>query len=216
MSRSLTSGTLSQLTNKQVYPIVLVDLTFKDGTIHIFTGLGTLSWNGNTYTGSGQLVKLGPIAEDTAVQAQGLEIQITGVPSNLLAEGLNQCAQGNPVNAYFGFLDASGNVIADPYLAFSGRMDVPTIDEGSETATITLTAENRLIDLDRPRLRNFTEQDQILDYPSDTGFTFVPNLQQLNLIWGKGSSVPLNMAGGGGGATESGGPVRGGKTVNSA
>lgn len=201
MSRSLTSGTAGQLTQKQVYPIVLVQLTFTDGITYAWTGIGNLVWNGNTYTGVGQLGKIGPITEDTAVQAQGLELTLTGVPQNLLNEALGHCAQGNAVLVYFGFLDASGNVIADPYLAFSGRMDVPTIDEGSDTATITLTAENRLIDLDRPRLRNFTEQDQILDYPTDTGFTFVPNLQQLNLIWGKGNSVPLTPAGGGAGAS---------------
>lgn len=215
MSRSLTAGTSGQLTQKQVYPIVLVDLTFKDGVLHFFTGYGSLSWNGNTYTGGGQMVHLGPIAEDTAVQAQGFEIKITGVPANLLSEGLNQCAQGNAVNVYFGFLDASANIITDPYLAFSGRMDVPTIEEGSDTATITITAENRLIDLDRPRLRTFTTADQITEFPTDTGFNFVPQLQELNLTWGKAQNIPLTVGGpgGGGGAFAGGGPGGNGRAA---
>jgi hypothetical protein len=196
MSRSLTSGTLAQATAKSSFPIVLVQITFKDGIQYAWTGIGNLVWSGNTYTGVGQLGKIGPITEDTAVQAQGLQLELTGVPQNLLNEALGQCQQGNAVNVYFGFLDSSGNVIADPYLAFSGRMDVPTIDEGAETATITLTAENRLIDLQRVRQRNFTQQDQILDYPTDTGFTFVPLLQQLNLVWGKAQNVPLTVGGG--------------------
>jgi hypothetical protein len=198
MSRSLTSGTLAQATAKSSFPIVLVQITFKDGIQYAWTGIGNLVWSGNTYTGVGQLGKIGPITEDTAVQAQGLQLELTGVPQTLLNEALGQCQQGNAVNVYFGFLDASGNVIADPYLAFSGRMDVPTIDEGAETATITLTAENRLIDLQRVRQRNFTQQDQILDYPTDAGFTFVPLLQQLNLVWGKAQNVPLSMSGGNG------------------
>src|SRR5438270_12468583 len=162
MSRALTSGTLAQALANHCAPIVLVQLTFTDGIQYAWTGIGNLVWNGNTYTGVGQLGKIGPITEDTAVQAQGLQLELTGVPQNLLNEALGHCAQGNAVLVYFGFLDASGNVIADPYLAFSGRMDVPTIDEGAETATITLTAENRLIDLQRVRVRNFTQQDQIL------------------------------------------------------
>src|SRR5690242_16943102 len=136
MSRSLTSGALAQILAKQVSPIVLVDIAFKDGTVHCWTGIGNITWNLNTYTGVGQLGKIGPITEDTSVQAQGLELGLTGVPQNLLNEALGQCQQGNAVNVYIGFLDSSGNIIADPYLAFSGRMDVPTIDEGAETATI--------------------------------------------------------------------------------
>jgi hypothetical protein len=209
MSRGLTSGILAELPKGLVYPIILVQITFKDGIQYAWTGIGNLVWSGNTYTGVGQLGKIGPITEDTAVQAQGLQLELTGVPQNLLNEALGQCQQGNAVNVYFGFLDSSGNVIADPYLAFSGRMDIPTIDEGAETATITLTAENRLIDLQRPRQRNFTQSDQIRDFPADTGFQYVALLQQLNLTWGKAQNVPLKVSSGSGNAA--GGPFRFGR-----
>jgi hypothetical protein len=196
MSRSLTSGSLAAALSKRVAPIILAQITFKDGVQYAWTGIGNLVWSGNTYTGIGTLGKIGPITEDTQVQAQGLQLELTGVPQSELNEALGQCQQGNTVNVYFGFLDSSGAIIADPYLAFSGRMDVPTIDEGAETATITLTAENRLVDLQRPRQRNFTHQDQITEFPSDTGFTFVPLLQQLNLVWGKGNNIPVTSSGG--------------------
>jgi hypothetical protein len=198
VARGLTAGIIAQLTQGRVYPIILAQITFKDGIQYAWTGIGNLVWSGNTYTGIGTLGKIGPITEDTQVQAQGLQLELTGVPQSELNEALGQCQQGNTVNVYFGFLDSSGAIIADPYLAFSGRMDVPTIDEGAETATITLTAENRLVDLQRPRQRNFTHQDQITEFPSDTGFTFVPLLQQLNLVWGKGNNIPSRTSAGGG------------------
>jgi hypothetical protein len=63
-------------------------------------------------------------------------------------------------------------------------MDVMTIDETGETCSITLTAENRLIDLERPRVRRYTSEDQKSLHPNDKGFDFVNSLQEAEIKWG--------------------------------
>src|SRR2546430_24288 len=94
-----------------------------------------------------------------------------------------------------------GVVVANPNNARSGRMDVCEITEAGETAVISITAESRLLDLTRSRERRYEKQDQLIDFPGDLGFDFVPSLQELSVVWGKATStsIPHTSSGGGGG-----------------
>lgn len=78
-------------------------------------------------------------------------------------------------------------LLPDPVLIFSGRMDIMEISESGETARITITAENRLIDLRKVNERRYTPQDQRSVYPDDKGFDFVPLIQDAPLLWGRSS-----------------------------
>ena len=59
-----------------------------------------------------------------------------------------------------------------------------TISDGGDTATIKLTAESRLIDLDRSRERRFTSEDQKIEFPDDKGLEYVDDLQDKEIVWG--------------------------------
>lgn len=74
-------------------------------------------------------------------------------------------------------------VIADPYLAFDGRLDVPVIDDAGDTCTIAISYESRLIDLEKARERRWTHDDQQIDFAGDLGFEYVPGLPDQVLTW---------------------------------
>ena len=40
-----------------------------------------------------------------------------------------------------------------------------------------------MIDLQRPKSRRYTKEDQQIDFPTDLGFDFVPELQDIQIIW---------------------------------
>ena len=61
-----------------------------------------------------------------------------------------------------------------------------TIDEGAETSTITTSVESRLVDLERPRSRRYTAENQKQRFSGDKAFDFVESLQNLRLQWGGG------------------------------
>lgn len=75
-------------------------------------------------------------------------------------------------------------IIDTPYEFFNGRLDVPVIDEGAEASTISVNYESELVDLNKPRTRRYTPEDQKEFYPSDEGFDFVPLLQDKTVVWG--------------------------------
>jgi len=75
-------------------------------------------------------------------------------------------------------------LIADPITLFQGRMDQMQAKENGDTATIALTLESNLIDLNKARERRYTDQDQKSDYPSDLFFEYVTGLQNKSITWG--------------------------------
>lgn len=184
MARTLTPGLAAETLAAQLSPILFLEFETAGGTSRAWTGYGTISWNGQSWTGLGHLLGVSAIEESGDVQANGVSISLSGVPAELVSIALAQVRQNKPVRIWLGALNASGGVIADPYLMFQGRFDTAAIEEGAETATITVQAENRLIDLERPRARRYTPDDQAIDYPGDKGLEYVASIQDLTLKWG--------------------------------
>lgn len=183
MSRSVTTAMNNQLTAAELQPFFAVDLAFDGGNLQLWTGYGDITFNSITFTGAGDILTISDVSETSEVQATGITIGFSGVPSTLIASALTETYQGRACTIYFGTL-SSGAVVADPYIVFSGRMDVMNIDDSGSTCDITLQAENRLIDLDRPRGRRYTSEDQKIDYPNDKGLEFIADLQDKEIIWG--------------------------------
>lgn len=195
MARNLTAGTLAELAKSTVKPVIFVEAEFVSGIINVWSGVGQISWDGKSWTGLGRFGGVSAVPESTEVEAQGIVLSLSGIPSDLISKALNDVRPNKPVKIWFGFLNASDAVIADPYLSFSGTMDTPEIDEGGETSTIRIHAESRLVDFNRPRERRWTHEDQQIDYPGDKGFEYVASLQDWNGVWGKagptgGGSIP--------------------------
>jgi hypothetical protein len=195
-SRSLASLLLAEIAKQNVHPVIFAQAEFTSGTVHVWSGIDSISWNSQTWTGLGGFLAFSPITESTEVRADGVEVSLSGIKQSLLTSALSEIRQGRPAKIYFGCMDSSGAVIVDPYQCFSGRIDSCTIDEqidgnGEATCTITLMLENRLIDFQRSRERRYTNQDQQMEYPGDLGFEFVEQIQDWNGQAGNpGSGVP--------------------------
>jgi hypothetical protein len=134
------------------------------------------------------LLNVGAIEETTDVVATGTTVTLSGIPTDLVSACINDARQGLPGQIYLGFLTAAGAVIADPVLAFAGRLDVPTIMDGAERCEIQITYESRLIDLNRAREWRYTHESQQQISPGDRGFEYVAGLQEREIRWGMGQS----------------------------
>lgn len=186
MARALSASLLTALQAGVVKPVVFYEGEFSGGTIRLWSGVGSYSWNGETWTGAGNMLNVGNIPETSSTTAQGFVVSLSGQLSSLVAIALAQCRSGLPGRVWLGCFDTDGSLISDPFKAFDGRLDVPNIEDGGEMTTITVSYESRLIDMQVARERRYTDEDQKIDYPEDTGFHFVPSLQDKTLTWGKG------------------------------
>ena len=182
--REATEAMRAVVAGQSISPILLLEAEFASGVVNLWTGFGPLSWDGKTWQGGGNLLEVSQVQETTTTRAAGVSVSLSGIPSEMIALALGEHYQGRPARVWFGVLNESGALMADPMLVFSGRMDVMNIDEGGETSTIGVTVENRLIDLNRPREIRYTHEAQQALYPGDKGFEFVSALQDKEVQWG--------------------------------
>lgn len=206
MSRDLSPTVLDALEDNVIYPFFAIELLF-DGaqTLRLWTGSGTLVYNGIEYYGTGNLLTFDTIEETSEIAAKGATVTLSGVPSEVISLALTEPYQGRKANIYFGtfqkglllqesssyilFEDGSKMFLEDTRTdltqIFSGYMDQMNIDEGADASTVTLTIENKLIDLEKPRTARFTSTYQKALFPNDRGLEFVEDLQTKEIVWGR-------------------------------
>jgi hypothetical protein len=185
--RNLTTAFKDSIIAATVKPLLLIEFFFDGSTLRFWNGVGDLVFETNTYTGSGNLLSIKTITETKNTEARGLSVQLSGIPSSLIAIALAEPYQGRQVKIRFATLDASDNIISDPFTFFSGKADVMEIQESGENSIINLSVENDLLSLNRVNDRRRTPEDQKLKYPGDTFFDQVASLQSTDVVWGRGS-----------------------------
>ena len=209
MSRDLSANTIEAINDDTVHPFFAVELLFDgNNVLRMWTGQGTLVLADETeWAGAGTLLNISTVEETSELAVKGATITLTGIPSEVISLALSQPYQGRVCNIYFGTF-TTGNVLQEnsDYILlqdgskievqstskgfnsiFSGYMDQMNIAENAETASIELSVENKLIDLERARVARFTSGYQKSIYPGDLGLDFVEDLQDRNISWGRKS-----------------------------
>ena len=204
MARDLTSTVQTETQQPVVRPEVFLELDFPSALVWFWTGFGTKIMDGKSFTGVGDFGIPPEIDESDALSPKMVEFTLTGIPSTSISATQTEKYRGRAVRSWFAFLDSSGNIITDPYLWFIGRMDTMSVRESGETADISLTAEDCMVDLNRPRTSRYTPAEQERLYPGDTSMRYVARLSEKPIYWMSAPPSPVAGANGGGLPIESG------------
>jgi len=189
MSRDLTAAVIAAATNPNVRPAFFAFLDLDSGPVRVWTGYGNFVLDGDTYAGVGTFGNISPISESTGVRANGIELSLSGIPAEVVSLVLSEPYRGRPVSLKMAVLDASLAVIADAVEVFAGRIDTMSLNDSGETSVVTIAAESRLIDLERPRETRYTDEEQQRLFPGDLGLEYVAGLQDKELPWGVAAAV---------------------------
>jgi hypothetical protein len=194
MPRNTSSAFLTALAQGTLTLALFAELAFADNTLYLFTGVGTITPAGppalatstfpygQTFTGLGWMAKLSAIPQTTKVQAQNITLSLSGIPPSLVAEATGQVRISGTATIWLGLFSA-GVLINDPVQLFAGALDVPSLSDGGDTSTISITCENPLLSLNLAPNRTFDDVDQQLYFPGDLGMSFVDALANLQLFW---------------------------------
>jgi hypothetical protein len=187
--------------------------TILSAPLYFWTGLGDTTIDGITYIGTGNLMQISSIQETAEIQAAGATLTFSGIPADLLSLALSVPYQGRIGKIKFGLIDADNNLLQletafnmllesgiDIGLEsvdqsnvlvdmFVGYMDQMNIDESPDTATISLSLESKLLDLDKPVIRRYNNESQKALFPNDKAFEFLNDLQGKDLSWGRASET---------------------------
>ena len=187
MARTLHSDFTTAVQAAEIHPVMLAKINTSGGDVLIWSGNGNLVYDGDTYIGTGTLGGVSVVEEKTDLTATGVTFTLSGIPSALISTALGQVQHGRTCQMFLALLNTSTSaIIDDPYELFTGFTDVTTLTEQPDTATINIQAENRLVDLERPRIRRYTDEDQKSGTgdSADVGFEFVQALQDKVIIFG--------------------------------
>lgn len=184
MARALSAAMLTAMATGVVRPLFLYEGEFASGTVRLFTGHGTLSWGGNTFTGDAGMLRITGVAEAGDLSAVNFTVSLNGQSAGPLALAIGQVRRGKIGRVWLGLLDDAGALIADPYLCFRGRADKPEIVPDPTECVVGVAYESRMIDASRRRERRYTSEDQQVEHPGDKGFDQVPALQDTVFAWG--------------------------------
>jgi hypothetical protein len=186
MARDLHADFSTAVQLDEIHPIMLFKVNTSGGDVRVWSGIGDLTYDSETYIGTGTFGGVSATNERTDLTASGVTLSLSGIPSSLVSTALGQVQQGRLCQVWMALLNTStGALVDDPYELFAGFSDVTVLTEQGETSTISIQAENRLVDLERARIRRYTDEDQKSEHSADIGFKFVPSLQDKVILFGK-------------------------------
>ena len=189
-TRNLTDIVRSALDGNVFYPFYTLVLSFDAGDVNLWTGFGDITIGSTTYAGGGEMLKISSVQETADLSVRGIEVTLSGLDNSILPKALGSQYQGRKCNLSFGAFDTgqlqkeSGDFILQEdgskinlelisgglNTVFVGYMDQMNITESGDSSTISLKVENKLIDLESPRVPRYNSGYQQSVFSGDLGY----------------------------------------------
>lgn len=183
MPRTTDTSLIAAIDSPSFQLALFVQLTFSSATVYLWSGYGSVTWNGQTWTGLGTLIGIEAVEDGITVQARGVAVSLSGLDPTLLSDCMAEFVLGGPAIIYL-VPYVSGTLYTVPFTVWLGTMDRPTIEvPDASSAKITINCENTFISMNTPADRRYTTEDQQMQWPDDLGMSFVDGIQNLTTYW---------------------------------
>lgn len=114
MSRGLTTDMITAVQRAELQLILIAEILTDGGAVRVWTGIGDLSFNGETFLGVGQFGSVTSIDETLELAARGISLTLSGIPSSLISSALQDMRQGREITLWMGVIK---NPILDNFVA---------------------------------------------------------------------------------------------------
>ena len=186
--QGLDSSIVNRLGADEQALFFAVKAEFDTDDILVWSGIDDLVIGSDTYTGAGTLLSVSNSEDNLELKSNGLVVALSGMDTTVVNYALTENYQNRPITIFMGYVMGGTNEVAGTLTLFKGRMTSLVINDTPEGSTVTIDAENRLVDLDRPSNLRYTKESQNFLFSGDTGFNRVASLQDKQINWGKSSS----------------------------
>tara|TARA_R110000744_G_scaffold316737_1_gene423369 strand:- start:198 stop:833 length:636 start_codon:yes stop_codon:yes gene_type:complete len=183
--QGLDASIVNRLGANEQALFLAVKAEFDTDDIMVWSGTGDITIASESYTGAGSLLSIGTVEDTTEIKSSGMDVAISGMDTTVLNYALTENYQNRPITIFLGYLMGGTNEVAGTLTLFKGRMTTLSVSDTPEGAGINISAENRLVDLDRPSNFRYTKESQNFLHSGDTGFNRVASLQDKEIVWGK-------------------------------
>ena len=163
--------------------------------VRAWTGIGELSFGGNTYLGTGSFGSLDAVRESTDGSAIGAKVTLNGIPSEMAGDIDDQFRRGARMDVYVLAVDESWTqVVGQPKLLQRLRTDTCDINDGGDVLTVVIQGESRMREQARPTIKRYTNEYQQRRHPGDRFFEFLSAMTEVPILWAQQAQTPPALA----------------------
>jgi hypothetical protein len=192
--RTITPELDAALRDGIVRPVFMFLIDHPLGALRLWTGVGTLDYDGAPWTGAGTLIGVSAVEDSTELQVTQVTFQLTlpDVDDDVLAMIAHPVSK-IPVRLWEAYLDPDQNVIPNPIPRFVGLGDPPRINDDPDEATgavgrtVSLTVYGAIKNLTTPAKSMLSHEDQVARFPDDTGLSRMGSTANNQLTWNIGA-----------------------------
>jgi hypothetical protein len=189
MSRGFPSDVLTALSSDHVALVTFAKLEFPSGTIYLHNSIGTYTWGGNDWLGTGDLGEISQLEEGAEISPYKITLSLSGLDATISGAALTEDYYLQPVTVYLGVLNTNDVLIADPTIVWEGAMDQMELSVGAADGdVIVLTAESELARFDKASNLKYTDAQLQSDSAGSLGFEFMADIEGAKIRWGDPNS----------------------------
>jgi len=188
MTRITNSLNAAELQKTAILGCMLVDLDFASGHLYANDGFSECTFAGNVYSPLGQFGGIDAVEEALDTIARPIKLTLSGLDAALVGPAQNEIYQNRSATVYVALIDQqSGRLVANPEIAWEGRMDTMAISIDQNVGRITLNCEHRL--RREPRIARYTDVDQQVAHTGDRFFSYTTKIAGFQSQWGNQKMV---------------------------
>jgi hypothetical protein len=185
--RGLSSTLNTALSSQAANLALLVALDWPGGYVRVWTGVGSVSWNSYTWTGTGQLGSIDKIGDSLTSGDVGVQLTFNYLDDSLRNAILGTDPVGRAADIWLATIDPATKVVtadATLDLLFPGFIDEVGIEDAGSTGAITVRLASELARLRRPTAWQLTDAHQQKIFAGDKGCEFAPRMDE-PILWGR-------------------------------
>lgn len=187
MSRTITAAALAALQGQRAEVAHLLSLAFSGGTIRFTTGPHNVDWGGFTWSAAGSAMTFEGVNETPDPSGQRLKVTLDGVSLTAISALLAENYIGRLSTLYRAYIDASGGIIANPIILFTGYLNSPwvvTEDWDNQWAKVETEIVSPLAVFNQVRGITADKTSHQRFFPTDTFFAHIVDKPEGDFGWG--------------------------------
>jgi hypothetical protein len=159
--------------------------------VYAWTGTGSITFDGITWTGVHGIASIETIGESTSGSAAGVKATLNSVPSEFEGDLADQAVRGCGYSLYVGALDETYSAVRGVKRVWKGTLQTYEISDTGDTLSVIAGGESRMIDQRRPAIKRFTDAWQQRKHPGDRFFEYVSRMAEISILWAKATQSSL-------------------------
>jgi hypothetical protein len=181
--RAFPTALETALSSDTVSLAFLLFIDWPGDPLYTWSGVGTISWNGETWIGSGSLGHIDKIADSLVKNDLGVELTLDYLNDDLRNEVVTTDPRGADASIYLALMAADGTV-TEAYEICPDFVDEVEILDAGDKGAIKVRLASELSRLAQPLWYQLSDVHQKELFPGDKGCEFAARMDE-QILWGR-------------------------------